>query len=79
MQPAGLRCLCVDTPLEETVLPPMATEAIRNNRQIRDPEKTAQKTCLGGVQKCFAGEFFPQRLVVNVMRFQFGCYAAREV
>ena len=79
MQPACLRCLCVDTPLEETVLPPMATEAIWNNRQIRNPEKTAKKTGLGSVQEGFAGELFPPRLVVNVMRLQLGCYASREV
>lgn len=79
MQSAGLHCLCVDIPLEETVLTPMATEAIWNNRQIRNPKKTAQETSLGSVQKCFAGELFPPRLIVNVMRLQFGCYTSREV
>lgn len=67
------------TPLEKTVLCPVPTEAIRDDREIRNPDQTAQETSPGGIKEFLAGEFLPLRLVFDIMRLQLGCFTFGEM
>jgi hypothetical protein len=63
-----LHLLLAATPLEKTVLSPVPTEAIWDNRKIRNPNQTAQETGPGGIKEFLAREFVPLRLILDVMR-----------
>lgn len=65
--------------LQEAVLAPFALEPIRDKREIRDPDQPPQQACLGCVEEAHTGQRFPVRLVKDVVRFEFGCLATREV
>lgn len=66
-------------PLEQTVLSPMPTEAIRNSRETWNPDQTTQETSLGGIKEFLAGEFLPLRLVFDIMRLQLGGFTFGEI
>ena len=74
-----LHLLLVATPLEKTVLTPVPTEAIWDNRKIRNPDQTAQKAGPGGIKEFLAGEFVSLRLLLDVMWLQLGCFTSREI